>query len=497
MSQTTSYSQESLLINDAEKALRINGPNHLGANMKAFPVKAATDSDPLIAKSKSQTRRYFYLDATRIACVICVAIDHGAPQFGQWNAVFTQNWVLQLLFTVSGVSFALSRQALGGYVLRLSAYFFIGVLINLTAWKLTNRDWYHDIFGMVFQFAFVAGLIIYSLLLYPMKAILQTNHKRAIKTFTKDDPDFIFELPCAAEALSSPKSMAATEPAAEPALATDTESCQEASPTEQPHPSEESESLFKAIAVIILMAVGIYVLMWAVVEPVVQAFLTPYAAKFFHWLSPGHSMRYWHIPSDPLKAGQMVNSFCQYTQCSLCSILIALVFPKLHNRTSIVGWLVFAHMFLNRVYFHRDKEERIFHGFDIFFLSFVIAHYGLRHRAQVAAIVVRYWFVWLIMCGLIWNPGTDQRLDTMIPRDAITRLRVNSLDGFFILAWLTAGEYLFDDRIYTQDKLEFLNWWALAVFLLHKAIHITFQFPVNWSILIALIPICFIFTRKQ
>jgi hypothetical protein len=493
----TTYGQENVMNQDVEQALKADdGPMQLGAALKA-PGPGATDKDPLIEKPKM--RRYLYLDATRIAAVICVAVDHGAPQYGQWNAVFTQNWVLQLLFTVSGVSFAMSRQDLSGYTARLFWYFCLGVMINMTAWTLAGKDWKTNFFGMVFQFWFVAGLLIYSLLLHPMKTYLQKVRSRAISTFGTDDEDMIFHLPC--------DTTPATASRSEPEMAADRERAVTAEPAAEPEADSEvvqtSEdsytAFFKAMALTSIALASVWILMWAVVEPLCQVYVTPGLSHLMQWLDRGQSgsawMGYWL--KNGAQVNDMVHGICSYMQCSICSVCIILIFPRLYDRTSLLGWLVLANMFLHRVILPRGKDERIFHGFDIFLLGFVVAHLGLRHRLKVATVIVRYWFVWLIACGMIWRPGTSQRLDCEPPSDALGRLRVNTLDAFFIVAWLTAGEYLFDDRIFTKDKLAFLNWWALAVFLLHKAIHILFPFPANWAILVSLIPACYLFAQRQ
>lgn len=481
----TSYDEE----NVAEYNEENTASKDVGHALKPRPTTEAADRDPLIPGSGP--RRYFHLDATRIAAVICVAVDHGSPQFGQWNVIFTQNWVLQLLFVVSGTSFAMSKQSLSGYIGRLFFYFCLGVLINFTAWNLANLDWRHSMFAVVFQFWFVAGLIIYSVMLYPLKLYLQKVHNAAIHRFGADDPDFIFELPTAVAVNSE----AAAEPAAEPAAEAESATGAEAGEARQ----DSYEPLFKALAILALALAGVTALVLLVVKPVCQAFLAPAVFKMFESLMPslGATAQYWGMPSNLSQAQQTIGSFCLYTQCSLCSVCIILLFPKLYHRTSLVGWLVLVNIFMHRVLFHRNQDERPFHGFDLYLLSLAIAHLGLRRRAEVATIVVRYWFVLLIICGLIWIPGTNARLDNEAPRAALGRLRVQSLDTFFILAWVVAGEFMFDDRIFTVDKLYFLNWWALAVFLLHKAIHICFSFPTNWAILLALIPACWLWTRRK
>jgi len=490
------YDEESATPKDIEQA-----PQALKLKSGAGRQVEATVTDPLLPRA--DVRRYGHLDATRILCVACVALDHGAPKFGQWNAIFVQNWVLQLLFVVSGVAFALSRQSLCGYISRLSYYFCIGVCINVTAWALASKDYRHNIFDVVFQFWFVAGIIYYSLILYPLKSYLVQAHINSIRHWGADDEDLIFELSItrstAAEAAVSNADDSNDEPAAEPAAEPASEPEAQTEVSEVQPNVNPYEPFWRAMAILCVALTCITLCFTMVLEPLCQAYLTPAIGKLFAWLMPsmGSAMRFWDLAGNPEKAQAMMFHICYYVQSSCCSVCIVILFPMLHKRTSLVGWLVFAHMYFNRILFYRAKDERPFHGFDLFFLAFVVAHLGLRHRTQVAKVVVRYWFVLFMVCALVWIPGTHVRLDTQPPSDAMGRLRVNYLEGFFVIAWLAAGENIFDSKIFTEDRLGFMNTWALAVFLVHKAVHILFPSPTNWAVLLALIPACWLWTWRQ
>merc|ERR1719359_1607548 len=127
--------------------------------------------------------------------------------------------------------------------------------------------------------------MIYSLLLFPLKAFLQRQHKIAVQNFGKDDPDFIFELPCTNEALSAgdgPQPVSA-EPAEEPAA--DAENGDVSSQPEEQQLSEDTgDNLLKAVGAIVFMVLLICGAMWTVVEPACQAFLTPHVIKLFRWM---------------------------------------------------------------------------------------------------------------------------------------------------------------------------------------------------------------------
>lgn len=479
--------------------------SRLDASVKRLPV-ADKVTDPLLPSQR--LRHYPYLDATRIICVIGVAIDHGSPQFGVWNVVFTQNWVLQLLFVTSGAAFAMSRQGLCGYLGRLSFYFVLGVTINLMAWVYAGLDWRHNIFDVVFQFWFIAGLMANSILLYPLKLFLIKVHSDSVRTWGADDPDLLFELPATRAAIDS-HAEAASQPEPEPRIAAagadaeaetdvkDTEALDESSRA----PISEYEALgrgAKAIAFIALSVATVIVITMSVLEPALQHVLGSALVQLFKSSESGMGagLRYW-LPVDAESARAAVHGLCCYLQCSLSSVCIVLLFPRLHKRTSLVGWLVLLNMFLHRVLVERRSEERPFHGFDLFLAALVIAHLGLRHREKVGNYVCRYWFIWIISCGLIWLPGTHERLDSFPPGDMPTRVRFNILESFFMIAWLTCGEWLFDGKIFSEDKLDFMNNWALAVFLLHKAIHILTKWPLNWTLILAMIPFCWLWKRRK
>lgn len=463
-----------------------------------------------MADRGSGKRRYYHLDSTRIACVICICIGHGSPEFGEWNVIFCQNWVFQLLFIVSGVSFALSRRSFPGYLGRLCCYFCLGVVINVSAWSLQGLDWKHNFFTAVYHFMYIAAIFCYSLLLYPLKSYLQKVHSASISHYGADDPDLIFELFASKEVAEQTTSEGASEPMAEPA--TDTDMVEE-SITHGRHEGSRCASAdiiiaeqgnitisaLKALAFVSgIISIAVFVDM--VLEPFLQAHLAPALAKSLDAVAPtigSASMQYWNLGSDLPQIQQNIKLLCFYTQSSMCSISIVVCFPLLYRRTSLIGWLLMANMFLNRVLVQSCRQQHAFHGYDLFLLAFVIAHLGLRHRLEVATVISRYWLVMLIVCGLVWSPGTHQLYFIDPPKDPITRLRVNSLDAFFILAWLVAGEYLFDDRIFTQDKLGFLNLYALLVFLFHKALFIVFPLSTSWAVLLLLAPFCWLWTWLQ
>merc|ERR1719482_353272 len=61
-----------------------------------------------------------------------------------------------------------------------------------------------------------------------------------------------------------------------------------------------------------------------------------------------------------------------------------------------------------------------------------------------------------------------------------------------VVLFLSAAERIADSGIFTEDKLGWLSWWALYIFLTHKFIHMVFPQPWNWIALIMTAPIAWL-----
>jgi hypothetical protein len=398
---------------------------------------------------------YPHVDATRIAAVWCVAIDHGAPSFGIVNALFTQNWVLQYLFLVSGVSFGLSNRSSLGYVARLGVYFAIGVVVNVSAHILTGQPWWNHMFAVVFQFWFVAALMVYIMLLTPLKRHLANVKAQGQMQASEDD----------------------------------------ANPEVTSRPADKGVGawlLMKAVLVVIIGFLSISVVFVCLAEPIANALapIISYAAQYM-----GTNAASWMGGSGGLVAAQhVIVEMMLCLQLTLTCIFVVLVYPYFAGETTLVGWLLLVITYTHRIVFFRGQQERPLHCFDLTMLGLVCYFYGLRNRQVVADVLARYWMVVLFGCAMLWPPGEYANAHHRFDEQPIDRLderaRWNALEGIFVMIWLVAGERLIDPTIFTQDKLGFLNEWALLVFLLHKAIHIAVIEPLNWLLLLALAPLC-------
>lgn len=441
----------------------------------AYPRYTEEDAAQYLSKARKEeleqssdllwppnAKHYPFLDITRIMCVWCVAIDHGNSSFGKWNVMFTQIWVLQFLFLVCGVCYGMSNRSLCGYLNRLLVYFTIGSCINLMAWMVSGMNWQNNVFGMVFQFWFVAGLMIYAIMLAPLKGWL----KGCDQTPSAGEP--------------------APESQTSPAL-----------PPETQHPAQNADSasfidnrdnLLKPIAAIggtiLVVFLGIHILL----EPIFTPVVAPLVLQLFKPL--GTASSFWGAPSTLPEANAFVAAWCDYILVTVCNCALIFVGTRVMSRRSQVPWLLIFNTYVFRAAWPRGVDERPFHGLELTMLALTCYHLGLEGRRKIGKYIIRYWFVVIWVCSLLWPPYIDYRLDEHPPQGFPLRFRYTLIEMIFVVCFLTAGERLVQKEIFTEDRLQFLNTWALIVFLVHKAVHILIPPPFNWIFLVALMPTC-------
>lgn len=407
----------------------------------------------------SAGRHFPHIDLTRIVCVASVAVDHGNPYFGIWNCLFGQQWVLQYLFLVCGVCYGMSQKGLLNYEFRLGTYFVIGICVNWTAWLLMGLDWKSNFFNVVFHLWFIVGLMIYAALLAPLRMYLERVRSRS-RTWNS--------------------------PEAEHPVGTVGDSLQALDANLQ---REHRDTLLRALVVIGGGVVGILVLFTVVVEPLLSIFaplVWRLATEF------GSGAAFWGLPTNAQESYDFLVRSCTYLMLTCTNIYLIIVCPKIFKRPTLTAWGVLLNTYSHRLLFYRAKDERPFHGLDLMMIALTCYYLGLHHRKTIGEYVIRYWFVIIFLCSLLWPPGAHGRLDENPPTDISVRVRVNLLEAILVICWLVAGERLVHKEIFTEDKLDFLNDWALVVFLVHKAVHIMVPEPVNWVILFLLAPACYL-----
>lgn len=396
-----------------------------------------------------------WIDVTRIACVWLVAVDHGAPSFGRYDQLFGQQWVLQFLFLVCGVCYGMSRRSLFSYELRLAQYVVIGIIINWSAWIVTGQDWQHNFFGVVFHFWFVVGLMLYVAILSPLKPYLQ----RIRDAEPKETPEDV-----------------GTEPA------------------ERSQQQDRRDSLLYSLLLIGGGLLGIMLVFTVVMAPVIEL-----AAPAMLSLSAlfGTSTSFWGLPQDLQGSRQFLEHMSTYFMGTAGNVYLLVVCPMVLTRKALTPWALLLYTYGHRLLFYRASDERPFHGLDLMTIALAVYYLGLLHRRRLGEYVIRYWFVVLFGCALLWPPGADVRFDETPPMDISTRIRVNLLEAIFVIVWLVAGDRMVQREIFAEDKLDFLNLWALVVFLVHKAVHIVFVSPLNWIVLLGLAPACYYIARTE
>jgi len=428
-----------------EKKSITEGPAPTSYSGEAELVEAE-DSDRLLPK-KIPKGGFPHLDITRIVCVMLVAIDHGSPMYSEWNVIYVQQWTLQWIVLVSGVSFCLSSKPLLPYLGRLAIYAAVGIMVNWSAWIATGQDWEHDFFNVVFQMWFIVGLMLFCTILAPLKYWLKQD-------------------------------------------ATQLESA-------EPLPSEpaEDEGVLNIVLTIVMALLFIGLLCVVFLPKLLNPFVAPIFLDFAKAIHGDGNV--WGLPSNLKESQDFVAHLCTYAFLTLSNLFLLRTFRSIRIKASIIPWMIMANTLVNRSLMYRGPEERPFHLLDIMILGMVTQTYGLMYRKTVGEYYCRYWFVLLIGFALTWPPYLDKRLDMYPTFDRILRCKAELMETLCILGWLAASDRFFSREIFTVDRLGFLNDWALLVFLVHKAMHIIFGLPYSWIVLLLLIPVCGKFRRRE
>jgi len=379
--------------------------------------------------------RYIHLDITRMGCICVVVVDHCLDCFpySSWNVLFGQHWVLQFIFVVCGVSFGLSKNKLSGYVLRLCFFMFIGVLLNWVAFMIKGLDWRHDVWNVIFQFFFIVGVILYSFILAPVHTYflwLVDGRETILAPF----------LPLA-------------------------------------------RSIGMPIIVFGLIFNYLVMAMW-----LPPHFTTSLQNSVLPWLELrfGEGLNYRIMVGGK---SDILQSFFAAIELSLSNIWLAVFVPLLlPSQRSITAWLILLNMTMRRLSdWYAGPGEKAFNGLDLMLLGLVCRHFGLKHKKTLGLYVLRYWFLWLGIAGLVWIPGTKGRMDLLQPTEWKYTWRNRLLDFSFMFCWLVAADRVFDKKIFTEDRMDFMNNYFLVMYLVHRAVHIVLPSPWNWLVLGALL----------
>jgi len=391
---------------------------------------------------------YPCLDVVRILCVWLACVDHGGTSFGHWNTMYVQSWVLQYLFYVCGFCYAMSSRDIWGYTSRLAIYFVVGTSLNCTAWSLLGMNWRSNIFGAVFQFWFIFALMLFLFTLTPLKRFL-----RSVRDDNQNDA------------------------------------------SSSPDPGDAGE-LGKGFAAMVIGCVFIKVLYEFVVIPIcIKLFAGP-VQPILNDL--GDSSKFWGINATDHKAtAAFIHQFFSDAELSVSNIFIAFVFPMLSKKLPFTLWLVLLNTYIHKCLLYRSQTTRMLNSFDATLMGVVFFYCGFAGRRVIGEYLIRYWFMCLFMCSLLWAPGMYGRLDESPPLDLPTRASYNFLEFCFAVLFFSGIERMVDPKIFSKDRLQFMGHWSLLTFLVHKFLVMLVQPMEYWLIMFTLIPVCKVVTDSR
>lgn len=450
----------------------------------SLPPPVASDDAVLDAA----TKRHVHLDMVRVLAVAFVAIDHGYKQYSINNVMFTQSWVLQLLWVVCGISWSISRRPLQQYLRRIGIYFLVGVACNWVAWLLLGKDWLADPMGVVYQFWFIVGLALYVI----GTAFVKPQLLRACSVVDATDVCARAGSPCCVcqrnmrvDEMSD--DLRATRCGFEGPRAIGDEhrvghvQCSEVSlDTSQ---DDRAVSLFT------------FVLASQAVAMIVAAFAlsgaqTTVAQSAINLLL-GEGAAFW---TDGLEDrsffGQLLATFGALFLVSVGARLLRS--PRL---SPWLAWILIAYAYVNRVVFlpllfgqFGGGVARFFVGFELFLIGLTANCAGLRNVSRVRRWIGNYWFLALVANAFLWGPSWMRRMDERPPHDFLTIFRVNSCEAIWLVSFLAAGSLWFNPVAWPDETITWLRDAALFLYLFHRAVHLLVAPPMNWILLFALLP---------
>ena len=137
-------------------------------------VQSADKTDGNEVGGRRPRERMWYLDYARILCVACVVSEHsGGERFSDRNVLWVQQWVVPFLYVVSGVAFMLSKTGILKYEFRLFLVLLVGTVANGVAEMVLGNDPVARPGWTMYQMAYVAVIMIVSLLVAPIKEVLK------------------------------------------------------------------------------------------------------------------------------------------------------------------------------------------------------------------------------------------------------------------------------------------------------------------------------------
>jgi len=184
-----------------------------------------------------------------------------------------------------------------------------------------------------------------------------------------------------------------------------------------------------------------------------------------------------------------------YLQACASGLWILWAIPPRFANRAVVAWLLLANFYVHRLYYGYGSMGVPFHGFHLVMVALTAHEFGLSQCRRIGRLAHRYWMLVCFLCAFLWTPGMHGSLGIQPPDDIILRGRFVVIEAVLVVGWLCAGQDLVDPKIFSEDKLHWVNEWALLAFLAHQAVHWVVKSPINWCVLLALGPLCWLGRR--
>lgn len=456
-------------------------------------------------------KRYIHLDMLRVLAVMLVAVDHGASreidEFNskEWsinNVLFTQSWVLQLLWVTAGISFSLSKARIVSYQLRLLVYFSIGVSCNLAAWVVAGLDWRHDPEGVIYQLFFIVGLIVYSLLTACLKpSLLRIKASRLEAASDNGEVGKVgglaprTEMPGTEMRGVSREALMHSSDYLNP-FTPDLEAASSTWPTdaapwgnrriELDDEEYRAAARFGGLVVVQLLTMVVSAIVLTQVK-------TAMMRTLFNFIL-GTSVQFWTQGLDDREFfGQLLGTLGVFFLVVAGSKLLRS--PRL---APWLAWVVMAYIYINRIVLlptlftqYGGGVARFFVGFELFLVGLVASTAGLKHAGTLKRWIGHYWLAVLFANGVLWGPTWHTRMDEHPPQDISIIFRVQACEAIWVISFLAAGSLMFTEEAWPSHIRTWLCDYATLLFLVHKAIHIAVPIPLNWILLFIVLPLVF------
>lgn len=439
-------------------------------------MAVATRISPQDAILDPKIKRYAHLDMLRILAVGFVAVDHGTTVYSVHNVLFTQSWVLQLLWVVCGISWSLYKRSNLRYFSKLVTYFAIGVLLNWSAWLILKMDWEKDVFGVIYQFAFILGLILYAAFTLCIKPLFLKGDETAPDDLQADVESR------QAQFLDSSNQVDFGEAAFVAAKVS-------------PMTTQERRS-FRTFLCVMALIMMFELSMASVLYVANSSFF----AQLFIWaLGPG--VVFWVDGlNDKQFCGQMISTFGALGLIALGGRILRSPRTSPWLAWTIIIWCYVQRIVLLPLLFDQfgGGVARFFVGFELFLMGMTANGAGLKHAAMLREFLRKFWLLPLLMLAFLWGWTDDWaiRMDEHPPEQPVTILRVQLCEAIWVVSFLAAGSLWFDGEAWTDRLRAWLNDYSLALFLVHKAVHLLVPKPYSWFILFLLLPAIFWFKHE-